>query len=60
METNYFRVMYDEKDENSEHVFNVTRPFRNISIKCNNYIDRFIKENLTYAKKRPYLKGMVF
>ena len=37
---------YDEKDENSEHVFNVTRPFRNISIKCNNYIDSFIKENL--------------
>lgn len=37
---------YDEKDENSEHVFNVTRPFRNISIKCNNYIDAFIKENI--------------
>lgn len=39
-------VFYDEKSENSEHVFNVTRPFRNISIKCNNYIDQFIKENL--------------
>ncbi len=36
---------YDETQENSEHVFNVTRPFRNISIKCNNYINKFIKEN---------------
>lgn len=39
-------VFYDEKSENSEHVFNVTRPFRNISMKCNNYIDEFIKKNL--------------
>lgn len=37
---------YDELGNDTWHVYNVTQPFREISIKCNNYIEKFIKENL--------------
>ncbi len=37
---------YDELANDTWHVYNVTQPFREISIKCNNYIEKFIRENL--------------
>ena len=37
---------YDELRNTSWHVYNVTQPFRDISIDCNNYMENFIRKNL--------------
>ena len=37
---------YDELRGNSWHVYNVTQPFRDISIDCNNHMEKFIRRNL--------------
>ena len=37
---------YDETRGTSWHVYNVTQPFRDISLECNNYMENFIRRNL--------------
>lgn len=42
---------YDESGEGSWHVYNVTQPFRDISVKCNDYIENFIRLNFKKEEK---------
>lgn len=42
---NYNFEFYNEENPHCPHVFNVTQPWKEKAVKCNNYIVRFIKNN---------------